>query len=89
MQKMWCLYINQHTATNDLYIGKTENLQRRLQEHNAGRQAATHRQSGEWIIIYAEAYRGKEDADERETMLKHHGSSKRKLYDRMKRSFLT
>ena len=85
---MHCIYIIQHTATKQIYIGKTNNIERRLAEHNDGRQKATHRVNGEWIPIYLEIYRSKLDADQRERALKQHGSNKRWLLDRIKNSLL-
>ena len=85
---MWTLYVLQHTVTKQLYVGVTNNLQRRLGEHNSNQQTATTRKNGEWILIYAEAYRSKEDAYQRERKLKHHGSGMKKLKERIQRSML-
>jgi putative endonuclease len=85
---MWIVYLIQNSATQELYVGKTNNLERRLYEHNQNKQKSTARTLGTWMLIYAEAYRNKQDADERERMLKHHGSSKKGLYGRIKRSML-
>ena len=71
-----------------MYIGKTNNLKRRLGEHNSGQQKATKRKSGEWVLIYAEAYRNKIDASNRELSLKDHGSNKRWLMARVENSLL-
>ena len=85
---MYSIYVIQHTNTKQIYIGKTNNLKRRLNEHNTNQQTATVRKNGEWKLIYAEAYRSKKDADERELKLKQHGSNKRWLKNRIKNSFL-
>ena len=85
---MYSIYVIQHTITKQIYIGKTNNLKRRLDEHNTKQQTATVRKSGEWKLIYAEAYRDKKDADERELKLKQHGSNKLWLKKRIKNSFL-
>ena len=85
---MWFVYLLQQTETKEMYIGTTQDLDRRLKEHNTGSAQWTARDSGKWVVIYFEAYRSKQDADERERMLKHHGSAKRKLLDRVRRSFL-
>ena len=86
---MFILYLIQHSETKQIYIGKTNNLERRLKEHNTNQQTATKRKSGKWILIYAEAYRSKVDVDERESKLKHHGTSKHKLKERIKNSLLS
>ena len=85
---MYWIYVLQHTKTLQIYIGKSVNLKQRLKEHNSRQQKATVRKSGEWIPIYAEMYRNKKDADERENKLKQHGSNKRWLKDRIKNSLL-
>ena len=86
---MHCIYIIQHTTTKQIYIGKTNDIKRRLAEHNSGTQAATRRVNGEWVLVYMEIYRSKLDAGERERALKQHGSNKRWLLDRIKNSLLS
>ena len=85
---MWGVYVIQHSETKQMYIGKTNDLRRRLAEHNANRQTATVRKNGKWILVYAEAYRDKTDADTRELRLKNHGRAKQELYKRIKKSFI-
>ena len=85
---MFIVYLIQHSITKQIYIGKTNNLQRRLSEHNHNRQTATKRKSGEWNLIYAEAYRNKTDADTRELRLKNHGRAKQELFKRCEKSFI-
>ena len=57
-----------------MYVGKTNDLRRRIAEHNRGKQTWTRRKSGTWILVYAEAYRDARDADLRERKLKQHGT---------------
>ena len=83
---MFVVYLIQHSETKEIYIGKTNNLNRRLEEHNNGGQTSTIRKNGKWILVYAEAYRDKSDADERERKLKHHGTAKHGLKRRISRS---
>ena len=83
---MWIIYVIQHDETKDRYIGKTNNLKRRLFEHNRKHQNATRRIKGKWIVVYCEIFKSKEDADERELKLKHHGRSKQELFKRIKKS---
>ena len=85
---MHCVYVLEHTRTYEIYIGKTDNLKRRVLEHNRGEQTATRRKQGTWVLIYAEVYRNKRDADARERKLKQHGSNKRWLIARIKFSKL-
>jgi len=85
---MYTLYVLQHTVSRKLYIGKTSNLQRRMRQHNKNQQTATRHKNGEWMLVYAEAYRVKADLDARELKLKQHGSNLRWLKDRIKHSML-
>jgi len=85
---MYVVYVIQYNLSKDIYIGKTNNLKRRLNEHNRGEQTSTRRKNGEWILVYAEAYRDKRDADNRELKLKQHGSNKRWLKNRFQHSML-
>ena len=86
---MYFVYVLQHSVLKDMYIGRTDNLKRRLHEHNKGLQTATHRITGEWIIVYTEIYRNKKDAEQRELRLKDHGRAKQELFKRIKNSLLT
>ena len=85
---MRTVYLIQNTVTGEQYVGKTDNLKRRIMEHNSGNNHSTRRTNGYWILIYAEAYRDKKDADEREAKLKQRGSAKQKLIKRLKTSLL-
>ena len=85
---MRIIYFIQHSETKEVYIGKTDNFKRRLDEHNKGEQTSTRRKKGEWVLVYAETYRNNSDADERESALKQHGSNKRWLLHRVRNSLL-
>ena len=84
---MYIIYIIQHDS-GELYIGITTNLKQRLDSHNNKLNKSTTRKRGQWYLVYAEAYRSKFDATNREFKLKQHGSSKRELYKRIKNSFV-
>ena len=85
---MHIVYLLQHTQTNEKYIGSTDNLKRRLHEHNSGQQTATRRKSGEWKVIYAEIFRAKTDALARERKLKRNARGRQELYKRISASEL-
>jgi len=85
---MQIVYIIQNDFSKEIYIGTTSNLKNRLKNHNSGGNKSTKRINGKWVLIYAEAFRVKEDAIIREDKLKHHGSAKKSLYNRIKNSFL-
>lgn len=66
---MFYVYILQSQTTNKLYIGNTDDLKRRLKEHNLGQSAYT-KKFLPWEIIYYEAHTTKQDASRREKYLK-------------------
>ena len=85
---MWTVYILQHSENKTFYVGFTNNLKRRLQQHNTNKNYSTRRKSGEWILVYAEGYRNKQDAVTRELKLKQRGRSKQELLKRIKSSLI-
>ncbi len=68
-----------------LYIGYTENLERRLLEHNQGRNKST-KHGRPWRIIYCEACLHINDAKRREEYLKTNQGSR--LLKRRLRNYL-
>ena len=86
---MYMVYFLEHSGTKQSYIGYTTNLKRRVAEHNARGRKFTTRSVGEWILVYAEAYRDESDARERERKLKIHGSAMHSLLKRLKKSRLS
>jgi putative endonuclease len=84
---MYTVYIIQSESTKEIYIGYTNNLKRRLLEHNADKSYST-KNKGIWILIYAEAYRSIEDAKQREHRLKYYGRGLAQLKRRISKSLL-
>jgi putative endonuclease len=66
---MFYVYILRSKRDNRLYIGSTNDLRRRIQEHNSGKSVSTKfRRPLE--LIYYEAYKSEQDARRRENNLK-------------------
>lgn len=63
------VYIIESLKNNNLYIGYTTNLRKRLQEHNRGLNFST-KPYQPWHLIHIEAYRNEKDAKRREEYLK-------------------
>lgn len=63
------VYVLQSTKTQKIYIGYTENLQKRILEHNAKKNFST-KSGTPWECVYAEACINKTDAIRREDYLK-------------------
>lgn len=70
----------------DLYYGSTNDLRKRLREHNSGKSSST--KGHIWEVVYYEAYRSETDAREREKQIKQHGQAKAQLKRRIKNSRL-
>jgi len=85
---MYVVYLIQNTSTHEKYLGITNDLKKRLKAHNSGGKKYTTRLKGKWVLIYAEAFRSKEDAYNREKKLKNHGSGKIELIKRLEKSLL-
>ncbi len=64
---MYYVYILKHSKNSFIYIGYSENIQRRLKEHKIDKP--------DWKLVYYEAYFSEKDARIREGQLKHYGSS--------------
>ena len=81
---MYYVYILKIISNNEskdkrkLYIGSTDDLKRRLKEH----------QKKKWIfvLIYYEAFLSEKDAREREKQLKHFGKAYQELKKRIENS---
>jgi len=71
-----------------IYIGHTDDVKRRLSEHNLGKNYST-KLGRPYRIVYYEAFLNKYDALDRERKLKHHGSVIGHLKRRIERSLLT
>jgi putative endonuclease len=76
---MYYMYLLQSPKADDIYIGFTPDLRRRMREHRT-----EHRR---WNLVYYEAYVSEKDARLREQRLKHHGSGKVELKKRLRHSF--
>ncbi|GBE16246.1 GIY-YIG nuclease superfamily protein [bacterium BMS3Abin15] len=66
---MFYIYILESTKNKNLYIGYTNNLRKRIREHNQGLNKST-KPYIPWKLIYYEACLNKEDAERRENYLK-------------------
>lgn len=82
---MFYTYILKSNKDNKLYVGYTNNLKRRIQEHNKGRNISTaHR--GTFSLVYYESYKSQKDATTREKQLKKFKSAYGQLKKRIANS---
>ena len=75
---MYYVYCLQHQGNKELYYGYTEDLGRRLKEHQ--------KKDRRWKLIYYEAYFCKTDATRMEKKLKDYGQARARLKYRLKDS---
>ena len=80
---MWFVYLIQSTIDNSYYIGLTENLKKRIVEHNQGKTKSIKHKTP-FRLLYFEAYSNKKLARKRELELKNNSFRKRELIERFK-----
>ncbi|MEZ4200122.1 MAG: GIY-YIG nuclease family protein [Candidatus Paceibacterota bacterium] len=83
---MYYVYILKSEKSGQLYTGVTNDLRKRLSQHNLGQSTFT-KKGVPWELIYYEASLNEDDAHTREKYLKS-GPGKAYLKNRLKR-FLT
>lgn len=66
---MFYAYVLQSLKNGRLYTGSTNNLERRLSEHNAGQSKYT-KHTAPFELVYKEVYNTRVDAFKREMFLK-------------------
>ena len=82
---MHYVYVLRSVKLKELYIGQTNDLKRRLVEHNSGKNIST-KHKAPFQLVYYEAYRAQADAKHRENMLKHFAAGYKELRKRIKNS---
>jgi putative endonuclease len=66
---MYYVYILKSKRNGKLYKGLTNDLERRINEHNRGESTYTS-QNGPWELLYYEAFKSESDARREEKFLK-------------------
>jgi len=74
---MYYVYVLKNRENQALYYGYTDDLKRRLKQHNT---------KEKWTLVYCEIYASELDARERERKLKHYGQTRAHIKNRIKRS---
>ena len=82
---MFYVYVLENRK-KDRYFGSTNDIKRRVQEHNSGQNQST--KSGKpWKVIFYEAFVIESDAKRREKYLK--TSTGRRMFSRMIKDYIT
>jgi len=82
---MYYVYLIKSQKDNTVYIGCTEDLRKRLKEHNHGKTKSI-KHKVPYDLIYYEAYKIKTDARKREIELKKSSYKKEQLFKRLSNS---
>jgi len=82
---MFYVYVLKSSQDEELYIGSTNDLKRRVSEHQNGKSFSTKLRTP-FELIYYEAYKNEKDARNRKHNLKFRGNARRFLKERMKES---
>ncbi|MDO8435802.1 MAG: GIY-YIG nuclease family protein [bacterium] len=85
---MFFVYILKSIKDRNLYIGYTNDLRKRLKEHNLGLVRPTKSRKPLYFVYY-EAYASKQDATKREHNLKLRAKALRQLKNRLEFSLET
>ena len=83
---MFYVYLLESTKYKQVYIGSTNDLRRRLREHNDDVEISTRRYKP-WRLVSYEACQSEQDAREREKRLKSHGNANKEFKKRARNSF--
>ncbi len=82
---MFYVYVLKSFKDSELYIGSTNNLKRRFEEHQKGLSFSTQFRRP-FELVYYEAYKSEKDARLREQALKLRGNARRFLKERIEGS---
>lgn len=82
---MFYVYVLQSKKDNNLYIGSTNDLRKRVKEHNNGKVFST-KSRIPFELVYYEAYKSEKDARKRESNLKLRSKAFAQLKKRIKES---
>ena len=82
---MYYVYIIKSIKDRQLYIGYTNNLLRRIKEHNSKLNISTKSRTP-FKLVYYEAYYNRQDAIKRESNLKLHAKALAQLLRRIRNS---
>lgn len=79
---MFYVYILKSDKDKELYTGSTNDLKRRLKEHNAGKVVSTKTRKP-FQLVYYEAFRDESEARRREKVIKTRGQARVQLIKRI------
>ena len=81
---MFFVYIIKSLKDESFYIGQTDDIEKRIEQHNQGLSKYTSKKMP-WELVYKEEYTSREDAMKREYFLKKQRN--RSFYNRLAEEF--
>ena len=82
---MYYVYVLYSRTEDEFYLGSTEDLKKRLRQHQQGENKST-KKAQDWIVSYYEAYLTEQAAKRREGRLKRSGKAYHSLKERIRDS---
>lgn len=79
---MFYVYLLRNALRNQIYVGSTNDLKKRIKAHNAGEEISTKRYRP-WSLYYYEAFIEEKYARAREQKLKYNGNTMKELKKRI------
>ncbi len=79
---MYYLYILKSRIKNWYYVGMTDNKEKRLNQHNAGKTKST-KPYRPFDMVYTEGYNNKTECRKRELFIKNNHAAKQALIDQI------
>ncbi|EKE15706.1 MAG: Excinuclease ABC, C subunit [uncultured bacterium] len=71
---MFFIYVIKNEQSGKIYIGQTNDIEKRLQRHNgilkSKNTSYTYKNKGEWKVVYTEEFKSRSEAIKREKELK-------------------
>ena len=82
---MFYTYLLGSQKDKELYIGSTNNLRKRMAEHNSGKVPSTQSRTP-MALLYYESYKTEQEARDREAALKLRGQARAQLLKRINKT---
>jgi putative endonuclease len=67
---MFYVYVIKSNSKGSTYIGQTEDINKRIEQHNQGVLGRYTKNKGPWELVYSEEYKTRSEAMQREKYLK-------------------
>jgi putative endonuclease len=83
---MYKVYLLKSKKDFKYYVGQTDNIERRLEEHNSGKNKST-KNRRPFFLVGCEEYETQNEARYREYQLKNHSDKKKKFIEKLEKDY--